>query len=310
MAGFYVGLALLVVFPRIRWRHYVQLAGVWVAIGLAMRGGQHREGHFECTFLSVGHGTSVILRTPEGQTILYDAGQLGSPAGGARSIGGTLWAQGIMRLDAVVISHADIDHYNALPALLQQFQVDTIYVSPLMFREEIEPLEVLRDAIDASGATLCELSAGDRLSFGQATVMTVLHPPAEGVYGSDNAQSIVLAVECHGRRVLLPGDLEAPGTQALLAQPAWDVDVLLAPHHGSLRSNPPGVSHWCRPEWVVISGSHSNDRAGGVRAAYEAVDARVFHTAYDGAVRFRLTTDGVSAAHWHDGGWAACEPKR
>jgi competence protein ComEC len=278
-----------------------------MAVGLAVAAGQQSDSRFQCTFLSVGHGTSVVLRTPDGQTILYDAGRLGSPAGGARSIAGALWSDGVMRLDAVIVSHADVDHYNALPELLQQFAVKTVFVTPLMFREDVEALRVLRQAIESSSATLCELSAGDRLTFGDSTVITVLHPPVTGVRGTDNAQSMVLAVECQGRRVLLPGDLESPGTQALLAQPPWDCDVLLAPHHGSARSNPPGFSAWSRPEWVVISGSRSQDRARGVRSGYEAASARVFHTAYDGAVRFVLSAEAVSAARWHNGAWQPCD---
>ena len=44
-----------------------------------------------------------------------------------------LWSRGITHLDAIVISHADADHYNALPAMLEQFSVGIIYVSPVMF---------------------------------------------------------------------------------------------------------------------------------------------------------------------------------
>lgn len=308
LTGFYLGVALRVVMPQLRWRRFAQLAGVWVAIGLMTSRADRGPDRLECTFVSVGHGMSVILRTPEGQAILYDAGRLSSPSGGARSVGGTLWAAGIMRLDAVVISHADIDHYNALPELLEQFSVDTVYVSPLMFREDVEPLRLLREAIQASGAALVQLSAGDRLVFGDSTVMTALHPPPAGVPGNDNAQSIVLAVEYQGRRILLPGDLESPGTQALLAQPAWDCDVLLAPHHGSTRSNPPGFSAWSRPEWVVISGSYSNDKSGAIARSYQAVGARVFHTARDGAVRFVLSAEGIDAARWQKGAWEPCGP--
>jgi competence protein ComEC len=279
-----------------------------MTIGLAICLANRRITELECTFLSVDHGTSVVLRTPEGHTILYDAGQLGSPTGAARSIAGALWAEGVMRLDAVIVSHADIDHYNALPELLEQFSVDTIYVSPLMFREDAEPLNILRAAIQRSGAELRELSAGDRLNFGQSTVISVLHPPAAGVPGSDNAQSLVVVVECRGRRVLLPGDLESPGTESLLVRPEVDCDVLLAPHHGSLRSNPPGISAWCRPEWVVISGGHTSDAGGSVAGAYQATGARVFHTARDGAVRFVLSPHTITAARWSKSGWEACRP--
>ena len=72
--------------------------------------------------------------------------------------------------------------------------------------------------------------------------------------GRDNANSILLAVEFAGRRILLPGDLESPGIERVMADPPLDCDVLLAPHHGSEQSDPPGFAAWCTPEWVVMSG--------------------------------------------------------
>ena len=87
---------------------------------------------------------------------------------------------------------------------------------------------------------LRETWSGDRLSTG-VTQIEVLHPPRRGVLGSDNANSIVLAVEYQGRRVLLTGDLESPGLDDLLAEEPLDCDVVLAPHHGSGFSDPPGT---------------------------------------------------------------------
>ena len=46
-------------------------------------------------------------------------------------------ARGLTRLDALVISHADIDHFNAVPGLLENFPVGAIYLNPkfLDFRQ-------------------------------------------------------------------------------------------------------------------------------------------------------------------------------
>ena len=53
--------------------------------------------------------------------MLYDAGRFGSPVMGTHSIAGFLWSRGITHLDAVILSHADVDHYNALPGLIERF---------------------------------------------------------------------------------------------------------------------------------------------------------------------------------------------
>lgn len=104
--------------PPRRWCAAILLA--WGALGLATssRIAEHVTGQddrFACTFVSVGHGTSAVIELPGGQTLLYDAGRMGSPLAGTRAVAATLWSRRIRHLDAVVISHADADHYNALP---------------------------------------------------------------------------------------------------------------------------------------------------------------------------------------------------
>ena len=188
---------------------------------VASMANHHRQGRLDCTFVAVGHGTCVVLELPDGQTMLYDAGQLGSPSAGARSISSFLWSRGITHLDAVVISHADIDHYNALPELLRRFSVGVVYVSPVMFKDESLATQTLQSAIHDAGVPLREIRSGDRLRVGGGCLIDVLHPPHRGVLGSDNANSIVLAIEFDGHRLLLPGDLESPGSTTCWPSLRW-----------------------------------------------------------------------------------------
>jgi competence protein ComEC len=110
--------------------------------------------------------------------------------------------------------------------------------------------------------------------------------------GNDNANSITLAVEHAGKRLLLPGDLESPGLDDLLAELPYDCDVLLAPHHGSRQSDPPGFAAWSRPEWVVISGGRGAE-VKPVIETYRQAGARVVRTHDSGLVRFSVAADSV-----------------
>jgi competence protein ComEC len=240
LAVFYAALGCWLLIPR--WapprRWCLGLLAAWIIIGVSgsWLAGRPRD-QLDCTFLSVGHGAAVIVELPQGQTLLYDAGRLGSPTSASRAIAGYLWSRGITHLDAVVISHADADHYNALPALVEQFSIGAVYVSPVMFERSTRALEALRGAIQHAGIPLEQVSSGDRLrSLGGAQI-EVLHPPRNGVLGSDNANSIVLAIEYHGRRMLLTGDLESPGLEDVIAELPRHCDVVLAPHHGSAYSD-------------------------------------------------------------------------
>ncbi len=300
LAGFYGALACWLFIerlaPPLRWR--VGLLGGWIAVGMSASLVWPRAAdRLQCTILSVGHGAAVVVELPGGQTLLYDAGRLGSPASAARAVSGYLWSRGITHLDAVVVSHADADHYNALPALMNQFSMGVIYVSPVMFAEPDRALEALRKAIEKFGVPLHAVWSGDRLQSRDARI-EVLHPPRGGVLGSDNANSIVLTIEYQGKRLLLAGDLESPGLDDVIAEVPYDCDVLLAPHHGSASSDPPGFAAWSSPEWTVVSGGQ-RDRLEAVTNAYATRGSRVLHTADSGAVRVSISDGQLTVDRFH-----------
>lgn len=271
--------------------------GGWCAIGLfaalALSGTTAKE-ELRCTFVSVGHGTAVFVEFPDGSNLLYDCGRLGSPERATESVSSLLWSRGVTHLDAVVISHADGDHYNGVPGLLERFSVGRVYVSPVMFERESAGLRFLRSSIVAADIPLATLKAGDRLDVGQAASVTVLHPTARGVLGSDNANSLVLLIEAFGRRLLLPGDLETPGLEGVLREEPIDCDLVMAPHHGSAGSDPERFLAWSTPEMVVVSGSMS-DRRGAIEKTLD-FGTQVFHTADQGAVTVRVTAEAVVAS--------------
>lgn len=249
IALFYAAAGITVAFPALRPPKYwlVALGVTWSASALFLSGpgGQalapSQPRPLVCHFVAVGHGIAVLVELPDGRNLLYDAGHLGSPMAGVRSVSSVLWSRGISHLDAVIISHADADHFNALPGLLERFSVGAIYVSPVMFENLPPAVQSLRSSIDHARVPVREIYAGQRLATGSGANIEVLHPPRRGVLGSDNANSIVLKIEHAGRRVLLTGDLESPGLEDLLAEEPLDCDLILAPHHGSPRSHPGGT---------------------------------------------------------------------
>ncbi len=297
LAGFYGGLLVLAAVPRLRppRRWCVAVAAAWIAAGLLVSlGVPGRERPLRCTFVALGHGLSVLVELPDGRVMLYDAGRLGPPGPAAQSISAVLWSRGITHLDAVVLSHGDLDHYNALPRLLERFSIGAVYVTPLMYENPNPALDALAQAIARSGVVKIEVSAGHRFSEGDCTI-EVLHPPEKGVLGNDNANSLVLAIEYAGRRILLTGDLESPGLEDLIAEEPLRCDVLLAPHHGGRRSNTPELAAWCTPQWVVVSGAGGDRTFDELKATYAAAGAAVLSTAECGAVTVEACPRGVFA---------------
>jgi len=253
------------------------------------------ERPLRCSFVSLGHGLSTLVELPDGRCLLYDAGCMGSPERSFRSIAAVLWSRGLTHLDAVVLSHGDLDHYNALPALLEHFSVGQIYISPTMYENRNRATDALREAIRRSDVPVTVAYAGDRLGRSDRFSITLLHPPKRGVVAtSDNANSLVLSVECEGRRLLLTGDLEPPGLDDLMAERPLDCDLLLAPHHGGRRSNTPELAQWCRPEWVVVSGSAGRGSLSALRENYATLGSQVLHTGESGMITVTIGAGGMS----------------
>jgi competence protein ComEC len=239
----------------------------------------------------------VVIELPGDKTVVYDAGSLGSPHFAVHSISSYLWSRGITRLDGVVVSHADADHYNALPGLLERFQVAAVYVTPWMFDHSDPALDALRQALDRAEVPIRTIVRGDTRLPRTAARIRILHPPVTGGGGGDNADSIVLCVWYRGKRLLLPGDLEGRGLEMVLAKRPLACDVAMAPHHGSPHSDPAGFATWCTPKWVVISGGPSA-RTNEVTQSYRKRRTRVLHTGRHGAVTATIDASGLSIRSW------------
>ncbi len=258
----------------------------------------------EATFVDVGHGTSVVLRLDEDNVWLYDCGRLANSTGSSRDIESVLWSLGVTNLNGIFLSHADSDHYNALPGVLKRFAVEEIVTPPGMLNEdEAGALNAARTAIARYGVPVREIAAGKTLDSGQHKLQ-VLHPPTGGVDGNDNANSLVLNIPHKQIALLLPGDLEPPGTQVLINQPRpAPGGVLMAPHHGSLTMDSESILRWARPKETVVSGG-KRARRPEVTEMLSVSGSGVHVTANSGAIRVRINAQGETEIRtWKDSQW-------
>jgi competence protein ComEC len=308
LVGFY-GLLAGVVLLDATWRKRCLLGlGGWVLLGLLV--GFHRPTPDETriTFLSVGHGGCVVIETTDGRVLLYDAGTMGGPDVVRRVVAPYLWSRGISRIDEVFVSHADLDHFNGLPELLKRFPVGLITLTPSFAEKPTPGVSAVLGVIDRHGVARRVATAGDRFQAGDVAI-EVLHPPAVGPPGNENARSMVLLVRHAGHAVLLTGDLEGPGQEAVVAGVIDPVDVMLAPHHGSDSANArrdssgtytPGVmADWARPRLVVSS--QEPGKVTHLAAAYGPGGAAVWDTATAGAVTVRSHPSGLVAEAFRTG---------
>ncbi|MFK8111258.1 MAG: ComEC/Rec2 family competence protein [Rubripirellula sp.] len=300
--AFYISLALSLLLPVNRISRALRCGWIvaWMGIAyfIATTPAELEEGSVEATFVDVGHGTSVVLRFAKDDVWLYDCGRLGNDTGSSRDIDATLWSLGVTRLSGIILSHADADHFNALPGLLRRFSVDRIVTPPGMLAEQELALDAIRKAIELAEVEVIELSDGNTIRTSDHALQ-VLHPPAVRLPGSDNANSLVIRVDCGGEALILPGDLEPPGTHALIQhQRPPPGGVLMAPHHGSLTMDAKSVLEWSRPRETVVSGGRRAGRPE-IQEMLSQTGSSVHVTHQSGAVRVTIQENGeIDVRSW------------
>ena len=309
---FYMGFILLFMgLPKSQHKIWLPLGGLIWLVGAWMVPSaieshwqrSKRQSDLVCTFVDVGHGTSVLIQTPDGRNLLYDAGTFGSPRFGLNNVAGLLWSEHIDHLDALFVSHADLDHFNVIPELCERFSIGVLYISPVMKSSSSESVKLMLQRLKEHRVEIRELSWNAHLDCGPNARGSVLSPPPEGTGSTDNSDSIVLLIEAYGRKILLPGDLESTGMDLLLSRPSIDCDVVMAPHHGSSNSRPGEFLAWSRPEYVLVSASLKKVSAQTLGILAEN-QRNVNRTGAPGAVRYRVRPSGeISRESFRDGQW-------
>lgn len=293
LIGFYAGLACLVFAESRQWRMR-WLAGLfgWILIPLILMSIPRSSDELRITFLSVGHGGCTVLELPDGRVLVYDAGTMIGPDAVRRSMAPYLWHRGIRRIDELFISHADLDHYNGVPELLRRFPVGRVTLTPSFADKSTPEVAGTLAAIQREGITPRIAVAGDRYHADEITI-DVLHPPPQGPPGIENERSLVLLVTHARHSILLTGDLEKQGTARVMTLPTSEIDVLMAPHHGSRAALSTGFLAWAKPKFVAVN---RGNRAGSVIHSGDAgASVPVWDTALMGAITIRSHRTGLTA---------------
>lgn len=242
--------------------------------------------------LAVGDGACHLLRS-DNEAMLWDCGST-NPAIGVRTIPRAVRALGAGRVDRVILSHANFDHFCGLLDVIGPLGVRRVYVGKDFLDDaRTHPAAAaLLEELDRRGVTVEVVGVGDRIELGHAT-LTILSPPRGARFESANNHSLVglvgVETEAGPRRVMMTGDIEQGAMRGLIDR-GVRADVLEIPHHGS--------SHDTAYELLVSVGprivlqSTGPKRAGDPRWAQLRRDLVWYTTATDGAAWVELRRDG------------------
>lgn len=239
----------------------------------------------EITFLDVGQGDAIVVRSPEGRIALIDAGP-------GPDVTPALHALGVERLDLVVATHPHADHIGGMRHVLESLPV-RYYMDngePYTTATYLRLMGTLQ-----RHAEITYLEAVPRtLTLGSLRIRVLPLPPWAST--NPNNYSIGLVVEYGDFRGLLSGDSERPELQYFVdSGDVPDLTLLKAPHHGSSDAVSVALLDAARPEVVVVSVGAENTYghpSPEALAVYPTYADEVYRTDLDGQVTVLGYQDG------------------
>jgi competence protein ComEC len=289
-----LGLSMAYVLSR-RWLSLLLAAVMIICLGGAPRQPGWPPRDWVMVACDVGQGDGLVVRTERrGSAIVVDSG----PEPAAMRV--CLDRLGIRRVPLLIITHFHADHVAGLTGVLRHRRIGQLWLSPLAARA---PLTAT--VSHHAGQQRIPVNApltGTRANV-EETKLHVLGPVHHAVVDQDessqqNDSSLVIMVEVRGIRLLLTGDVEPPGQQAILATGAdLRADVLKIPHHGSAQQDPMffAATH---ARLAIASAGVDNDYGHPAPRTVQlarSTGMTVLRTDQDGSVAVRLDRGRLAA---------------
>lgn len=233
----------------------------------------------------VDHGFCAAIHDDSGQTILIDCGH---NAGTGFRPSNYLRTLGIQQVDALIVSNYDEDHLSDLPNLIRD-----VYVRTLVANESLPPAVLRRMKEEGGGVS----NAMEALLSLRSPGMVALRPSDPNAilaraglacywmsypaFTDTNNLSVVSFLDYGNIRLVIAGDLEREGWEALLRYPEFQErlarsNIFVASHHGRLNGYCREVFDHCHPRIILMSDSDIRHGTQDTNALYAQHAAGVY----------------------------------
>ncbi|MRX71625.1 MBL fold metallo-hydrolase [Bacillus lacus] len=213
------------------------------------------SANLQVHYIDVGQGDAMLLKLPNGQNMVIDAGdnQYG------QSVVNYIKNQGVSHIDYVVGTHPHADHIGGLDDVIKSFSIGKIYM-PSQTSTSQTYLDVI-NAINAKKLTITRAAAGVSIintTVSGKTFQMFMTGPVKN-YSNTNDNSAVIKAVYGSTSFLFTGDAEhAAETDMINAGYDLRANILKVGHHGSDTSTSTAFLNKVNPSASVISvGSNS-----------------------------------------------------
>lgn len=282
-------------------RFFLRGAGVLVpvcAFAMHLYAANVADGRLHITMLSVGQAESLLVRLPDGSTLLVDGGGYLYDTGhdfGQRVLAPALGALHAGHIDRMIATHNHPDHSGGLPFIIKNFSVGE-------FWSGLDVSSKIRHELNKRGIPQRTVAAGDIIALPGPVIITVLSPakygqaPAKRDESSVNEQSLVFRLSYGKFSMLFCADAGFGAEQLMLAgSHELQSTVLKVGHHGSRYSTSEEFLERVHPGLALISAGYGNRFGLPSARTVDLLKSRsvvLQRTDLDGTIE--LVTDGAA----------------
>lgn len=270
----------------------------WICLALALAlvwtcGACSNDQEIKVTFFQAGKADAAVIQT-KNAVIVVDTGLKKN----GKELVQALEDLGVTKIDALIISHFDKDHVGGAAAILNAFEVGSVYQSnyPKNSEEYTAYVQALSD---------CGLRAqtvSETISWTLDGVSVTIDGPAEAVYDTDpsNNSSLIVSVTYGENTILFAGDAEDSRIEEFLQtyQRQEGKLILKVPYHGHWQDRLPDLLAAAVPDAAIIPCSKSEPEAEELDrtvSLLESLGAEVYLTR-NGDITLTCTTDSYRLA--------------
>ena len=277
------------------WQHRTMLAAALTAVVSVLAVFSFRPGPLSVHFIDVGQGDAILVQTPQGRSVLIDAGGAADSSEdgfdvGERVVVPYLRHYGVKFVDLLILTHNHQDHAGGATAVVELLGARRVVANP---GEEISPAVLrLQKALKDKPAKDPAESERFMIDGVKFSLLKAGDDVAEAVMSgkSENFRSTVVRLEYGVHSFLLTGDLEGKGEKKIIESGLAPSTVLKVGHHGAKQSCQPEFLAQVAPQYAVISVGADNPFGHPAQATLSRLQARgieIFRTDRDGAIVFR-----------------------
>lgn len=218
--------------------YVVSLFATWV---------EPRLNSFRLTVLDVGQGQCILLQSKD-EAYLIDCGGDHAQHAATAAVN-AMGAQGIRRLNGVILSHYDTDHAGGAAYVTSAFDVDTLYLP------DIDSESAVRCGLELQNIPIDWVTQNTTISCGAGEITLF---PAKN-QSENNESSMCILFQTENCAILITGDRTQLGESQLLQQPGiGNIDILVVGHHGASTSTGLELLYATKPKVAIISVGENN----------------------------------------------------